>query len=134
MTYATVLKVDNSDLFLRPGMTATANITAEKVTNALLVPNAALRFTPTVKKQKAASRGASLVNQLLLRRPRRQPASQKHEDAKGTKEQKHVWVLRNGQPVPVPVRVGATNGIMTEVKSDSIEPGMALVLSTIKEN
>ncbi|OGP89016.1 MAG: hypothetical protein A2156_05060 [Deltaproteobacteria bacterium RBG_16_48_10] len=42
MTYETVLKVNNSDLSLRPGMTATADITVKKVENAILIPSAAL--------------------------------------------------------------------------------------------
>ena len=46
VTYETLLTVDNSDLLLRPGMTGTASIIIQKVDNALLVPNTALRFTP----------------------------------------------------------------------------------------
>ena len=46
VTYETVLLVDNSDLLLRPGMTATAEITVNHIANAVLVPNAALRFSP----------------------------------------------------------------------------------------
>ncbi|MCI5142585.1 MAG: efflux RND transporter periplasmic adaptor subunit, partial [Candidatus Electrothrix sp. ATG1] len=46
VTYETVLVVDNTDLALRPGMTATAEIVVRQVENALTVPNAALRFTP----------------------------------------------------------------------------------------
>ena len=49
VTYKTVLKVDNSSLALRPGMTATAVITVNKRGNVILVPNAAMRFVPTVK-------------------------------------------------------------------------------------
>ena len=44
VTYETVLSVDNSDLALRPGMTATADIIVLQVDDALIVPNAALRF------------------------------------------------------------------------------------------
>ena len=47
VTYETVLEVDNSDLLLRPGMTATAEIVTTNIQDATLVPNAALRFTPT---------------------------------------------------------------------------------------
>lgn len=47
VTYLTYLDVDNTDLSLRPGMTATATIKAKQVKDALLVPNTALRFTPT---------------------------------------------------------------------------------------
>ncbi|MGH8237260.1 MAG: efflux RND transporter periplasmic adaptor subunit, partial [Steroidobacteraceae bacterium] len=46
VTYETVLEVDNSDLLLRPGMTATAEIVTTNIKDATLVPNAALRFTP----------------------------------------------------------------------------------------
>ena len=47
VTYLTYLDVDNADLSLRPGMTATATITATQRNDVLLVPNTALRFTPT---------------------------------------------------------------------------------------
>lgn len=46
VTYETVLRVDNSDLSLRPGMTATAEIITRQLNNILLAPNAALRFAP----------------------------------------------------------------------------------------
>jgi HlyD family secretion protein len=46
VTYITWLEVDNADLSLRPGMTATATITATERNDVLLVPNTALRFTP----------------------------------------------------------------------------------------
>ncbi len=46
VSYQTVLAVNNDDLSLRPGMTATAEITTAQRDNVLLVPNAALRFTP----------------------------------------------------------------------------------------
>ena len=46
VTYEAVLAVQNEDQALRPGMTATATIATERRPGALLVPNAALRFTP----------------------------------------------------------------------------------------
>src|ERR1019366_1933794 len=46
VTYTAILSVDNSTLELRPGMTATSTITVDSVNDALLVPNAALRYTP----------------------------------------------------------------------------------------
>ncbi len=67
VTYETVLKVNNSDLSLRPGMTATAEITVKKVENAILVPSTALRFTPPVQEEKKPSAG--LVGSLLPRPP-----------------------------------------------------------------
>src|SRR4029079_1877543 len=46
VTYTAVVQVDNSDMKLRPGMTATARIITAQKTGVLRVPNAALRFRP----------------------------------------------------------------------------------------
>jgi HlyD family secretion protein len=62
VTYEAVLSVANDDLSLRPGMTATANIIAEEKTAVLLVPNAALRFTPPdVLAQENGARGGLFI-------------------------------------------------------------------------
>ena len=64
VTYKAILTVDNSDLVLRPGMTATAEITVEEVKDTLLVPNAALRYAPPVVQQ-ARQRSGGLLGLLL---------------------------------------------------------------------
>jgi hypothetical protein len=61
VTYLTYLDVDNSDLSLRPGMTATASIIATHRKDVLLVPNTALRFTPTAAGRAFWSRSAGLM-------------------------------------------------------------------------
>ena len=60
VTYETVLKVDNADLSLRPGMTATADITVQQIEEALLIPNAALRFTPPVREDRRSLAGKAV--------------------------------------------------------------------------
>ena len=127
VTYETVLKVNNSDLSLRPGMTATADITVKKVENAILVPSTALRFTPPVHEEKKPSTG--LVGSLLPRPP--SSASKHGEDATANKKQQRVWTLKDGQLSAIPVTVGSTDGIMTEVVTGDIKHGMALVVDTI---
>jgi HlyD family secretion protein len=127
VTYETVLKVSNSDLSLRPGMTATADITVKKVENAILIPSAALRFTPPVQEEIKASTG--LVGSLLPRPPR--AASKQDEDASVNKKQQRVWILKDGQLSAIPVMVGSTDGSMTEVMTGDIKPGMALVVDTV---
>ena len=107
VSYKTILKVDNDDLSLRPGMTATAEITTAKRENVLLVPNAALRFTPPA---------ATAPAEQEERQPRRQPASAAAEpDSRqapndprdnGKSGTQQVWVLRDGEPVAVPVTIG----------------------------
>jgi len=130
VTYTTVLKVDNSDLSLRPGMTATASITVNSVENAVLIPSAALRFTPPVQEEEKKSSGG-LVSMLLPRPPRFKAAER--ENAAGSKKQQNVWILREGRPVAVPVTVGATDGVMTEMRAGDLQPGMAVVVDSVME-
>ncbi|MBX3622468.1 MAG: efflux RND transporter periplasmic adaptor subunit [Rhizobacter sp.] len=131
VTYVTYLDVDNADLSLRPGMTATATITATERRDVLLVPNTALRFTPSARNgaggAPAASGGqGSIVGSLMPRMPRsgqRRPAA-----ATGsTANVRQVWVLQDGQPTMVAVTPGITDGRMTEVTGDGLKEGMAVI-------
>jgi HlyD family secretion protein len=128
VTYKTVLNVDNSDLSLRPGMTATADITINKVENAILLPNAALRFIPSIKEKDAPSSGGSLINKLLPRRHR--PPSKQRKDLTANNKLQHVWTLRDGKLIAIAVAIGTTDGRMTEVTSGDVKPGMPVVIDT----
>ena len=130
VTYETVLKVSNKDLSLRPGMTATADITVKNIKNAILLPNAALRFIPPVLKEKKPSTG--LVDSLLPRPPA-QPSRQRDDVASGRKQQK-VWTLRDNKLSAIPVAIGSTNGNVTEILSGDIKPGMDLVVDIITDS
>ncbi|MGF1455805.1 MAG: efflux RND transporter periplasmic adaptor subunit [Alphaproteobacteria bacterium] len=61
VTYEAVLAVENPDLALKPGMTATADIVVQTVRRALLVPNAALRFTPPILREAILKADAGLM-------------------------------------------------------------------------
>ena len=124
VTYKAVLRVDNSGLLLRPGMTATAVIKVKNIQNALLVPNAALRFVPPVVEEKPKS-GGSVLQSILPRRPRHNVNTMQAVSSNG-KEQK-VWTLRNGQLTSIPFTKGTSNGLMTEVIDGELEPGMEVV-------
>lgn len=126
VTYETVLKVDKQDLSLRPGMTATADIIVKRVEKAILAPSSALRYTPPVQQETRPSNG--LISTLLPRPP--MSATQQPEDAASRKQQR-VWTLKDGQLAAVPVRVGSTNGAMTEILAGEIQPGMAVVVDTV---
>jgi HlyD family secretion protein len=114
-------------------MTATADITVKKVENALLIPSAALRFTPPVqeekKKDEEKKSSGSLVGSLFPR-PSRQ-GSQKSNGSTGNKSQQRVWTLKDGQLSAVPVTIGSTDGAMTEVVAGDIQPGMAVVVDIL---
>ena len=128
VTYETVLWVDNSDLLLRPGMTATTDILVKQTNNVLLIPNAALRFTPPSEDEQASKSKGNFLSQLMPRPPR---DTKSRSRANENKNQPIVWILRDGQIIAIPVSTGSTNGIMTEVTSGGIKPGMAVIVSTM---
>lgn len=131
VTYPTVLNVDNSDLSLRPGMTATADIVVSQINDALLVPNAALRYVPPAPEEgtNVNASGGSLISKLFPRpsRPRQQ---QRTTGIRAGKDQQ-VWTLRDSEPVAVPVTTGATSGIMTEIIDGEVSSGMELIIESI---
>ncbi len=95
VTYKTILSVNNNDLALRPGMTASATITVAERRDALLVPNAALRYVPLTGEfgqPKTTSR--TNTNQ--------------------------VWSLQQEKPQPIDVQAGISNGRLTEIISGDI--------------
>jgi len=124
VTYTTVLKVNNDDLSLRPGMTATAVITTKKLENARLIPNAALRFQPPPQIVESKKNGGSLIGSLLPHPPH--PESKVNE-ANGMDKTQKVYVLEGGQIRAVPLTTGMTDGALTEVTNGSLELGMNVV-------
>jgi HlyD family secretion protein len=122
VTYLTYLDVDNTDLSLRPGMTATATITATQRKDVLLVPNAALRFAPSV----AVTAAKKNITSSLLMGP---PRNQRRGAAAGasTALAKQVWVLRDGVAVEVPVTPGISDGHMTEITGGELQVGMLVI-------
>lgn len=123
VSYLTVLTVDNNDLSLRPGMTATASIVVSERRNVLLVPSAALRFTPSTTPATVAPASGSLVNRLMPHPPR--GAAAKPSALAGTARQ--VWILRDGQPVALPVSIGASDGKQSELTAGALKAGMRVI-------
>jgi HlyD family secretion protein len=121
VTYETLMSVDNKDLLLRPGMTATADITVKEVTDVLLAPNAALRFVPPETEKKLPSRG--IVGSLF---PRPQFRGEEPPMPKGNS--KRVWVLDKDTPEAIPVTTGPTDGTWTQIISGDISPGTSLLV------
>lgn len=130
VTYQTILDVSNPDLLLRPGMTATVKITVAEIENAILVPNSALRYAPPIKEKDISSKSGSIISKLFPR-PQR-PSASKRETAKSDKKKSKVWTLKDGQPVEVPVTTGESDGIMTVITGPGVEPGMVLVVDTLR--
>jgi HlyD family secretion protein len=105
VTYEAVLQVDNSELLLRPGMTATATIVADVRHGVLSVPNAALRFAPPQLKPDQAPKPG----------------------------QRRVWILRGDEPEPVPVQTGVSDGRVTELREAKLAEGAEVLTDQIVE-
>lgn len=121
VSYKGVLQLSNQDLSLRPGMTATAQITTAYRGGVLLVPNAALRFSPPATETK---RPGSVANRLLPRMPR---MATHRGEATGANGQRRLWLLQDGRLRAVEVTAGATDGQSTEVSGAGLAPGMQVV-------
>jgi HlyD family secretion protein len=126
VTYETLLAVDNADLLLRPGMTATAEILVQRLGDVLLVPNAALRFSPPRLPGEQAKRGGGLVGMLLPRMPRTRRGNGGGHKETGPR----VWVLRDGEPAPVSLRTGVSDGTDTQVLSGDLVAGQRVIVDS----
>jgi HlyD family secretion protein len=124
VTYLAEISVNNDESLLRPGMTATANITVQSIQNALLVSNHALRFLPSTDEQSAG--GGFLFGP---------PGGNRTANTESTAalNNPHVWVMRDGKPFPISVTLGATDGKSTEIRAGQVTPGTTLIVETLKE-
>jgi HlyD family secretion protein len=110
VTYDVVIAVDNKELMLKPGMTATARIFTAEHKGVMRVPNAALRYRP------GGTRG------------RAQDGGQTVSAAAGA-EGRSVYVLKDGVPARVTVQTGLADETRTEIATGALRPGDAVVVS-----
>jgi HlyD family secretion protein len=127
VTYDAVIDVANPDLRLKPGMTANCTFVWAERDDALRIPNAAMRFRPPPEllarlNPGAGSgqrgRGANAEAAQGAGAARRGPAGGAPDPNRRT-----VWVLRNGQPQPVAIRSGVSDGSLTEVAEGELSKG-----------
>jgi len=127
VTYETVLAVDNRELLLRPGMTATAEIMINQLENVLLIDNAALRYTPSENDRMTYSdQKPGFFKRIFAKPPRSK--TEENEEKTQDKNRKEVWVLRENVLVPIKITTGLTDGIMTEVTGGNIKPGDKVII------
>lgn len=120
VTYETVVIVDNSDLLLLPGMTVSADITTKHIKDALLVPNATLRFSPPQKEEESSD--ISFFGPPPIK-----------EKVNLSTNAKRLWILKENQAIAVPIKLGDSDGINTVI----IEGDISLndkIITGIKES
>jgi HlyD family secretion protein len=131
VTYNVVVEVSNPDLVLMPGMTAYLSIVTELAENALLVPNAALRFRPAESGEApgAASAGqARAANGGNAGGGRRVPGARRGEAGAAPK----VFVIRDGELLAVPLELGISDGRRTVIRSGTLKDGDQVVVEDLK--
>ena len=126
VTYVATLDVDNTDLSLRPGMTASATIVATERTGVLLVPNTALRFTPTAATTTTAGQ-TSMLARMMPGPPRRGGRKAAGTEARAPGK-RQIWVLKDNQPVAMQVTTGISDGRSTEVSGEGLSAGLAVIV------
>ena len=105
VTYDVVVRVDNPDLKLNPGMTANVSIIVASRKDALKVPNAALRFTP-------AEKGI----------------------AKTEKKGSGVWLIENSKPKFIKLTTGMSDGNYTQLISGNIKEGDEVIVESLTKS
>ncbi|MBA4396203.1 MAG: efflux RND transporter periplasmic adaptor subunit [Syntrophus sp. (in: bacteria)] len=119
VTYIVVIKVDNPDLKLKPGMTANVSIITATQTGAIKIPNAALRFKWTA--EKAADRGKT------------GESAKKTDSAKNAPAIKTqaIWILENDKPRRIQIIPGISDGNSTEVLSGDLKEGDPVIIEAV---
>jgi len=130
VSYTTMIDVENSDLALKPGMTATVRIETARNDDTLQVPAAAVRFRPTADVLQAMghapdpttgqpARGAGATT------PRRRGAGSKASGQGG------IWTLVDGRLERVPVEIGVSDGTLVAVKAQRLTEGATVVTGVV---
>ncbi len=137
VTYEAVLSLKNDALLLRPGMTATATIVTAEKKDVLLVPNAALRFTPPkVARERSSKRGFRLGGGRRKRSGggRASPsASVSTSSRKSRDKRKVVWLPAEPEPKQLRLHIGSTDGRFSEILDDKLTVGAQVIIDVEAE-
>jgi HlyD family secretion protein len=130
VTYTAIVAVDNPDLKLRPGMTATVTIVTAKKDDVLAVPNAALRFKPPAAALGSGSASARAGNARPAGSARLRGGAPPGAAGTGGDdvERKTAYKLAGMTPVPVRLTTGVTDGSFTELIGDTLHEGDQLIV------
>jgi HlyD family secretion protein len=156
VTYTAIVDVNNPDLKLRPGMTATASILTGQARGVLRVPNTALRFQPDLTaeqltaimkktreemtaKRQASGQGqagaptnsgqgqATLGGQNAGEGPPSPEMIARMKQSARSRQMARLWVEENGQLRPIFLRTGVTDNTYTEVKWGDLKEGQKVI-------
>ncbi len=147
VTYTTIVEVANPEMKLRPGMTATVSIVTGRAENALLVPNAALRFTPTLSPEEMKEIMMHMREEMTKRRGGERPdmeagserrsqfpgmrmaaGGKETEGSSRRKQAPRVWILdETGKLRLAFFKAGVTDDSYTEVVRGTLKEGQRVI-------
>lgn len=122
VTYVVVVTVDNSDLKLKPGMTANVSIEVARKDDVLKLPPAALRFKPKTKGDETKAKSGGERGGAGMQRPTSPGGGRKA----GVGQQ--VYILKDNKPTAVPVKTGIANNSSIELLESTLKEGDEVVV------
>lgn len=127
VSYDVIIEVSNPELLLKPGMTANVTVLVDQRVNILKVPSGAMRFRPSLEKEKKESSSKSNEGMNIARNlPPSENMNPDKMNPSGLRKtgQTALWILnQQGKPEPVPVQTGISDGTFTQVISDNLKEG-----------
>ena len=132
VTYVAVVRIDNKELLLKPGMTANVQFLVSRKEDVLTIPNMAMRFKPPEEKEEAQellrreqSRTAPKVGE---RRTSRQSAAGGSGVGGGGTRRARIYLLKDDKAQPVEIQLGITDGSRTEVRSGDVKENDPVII------
>jgi HlyD family secretion protein len=135
ITYTVVVETDNSDGKLLPYMTANLDFEIDRHPNALRVPNAALRWQPAPQQVAPDARADFLKSQRAASgAPSAAQATKPTDKAKDSHDRGRVWIEDGEFVRPVKVRIGLSDGVMTEITGGDLADNTPVVIGEAHDN
>jgi len=131
VTYTVEIMTDNSSGRLLPYLTANVKFELNRLNNVLMVPNAALRWTPSAEQIDPAARDSFQARMPDSKRPgganppARGPQSRSASDTGPTRGT--LWAVEGKYVRPIPVQVGPSDNLMTQVQGEGATEGLVIV-------
>ncbi len=129
VTYTVEVTTDNSNGRLLPYLTANVQFELDRRSNVWLVPNAALRFKPAAEQVAAGSRetmpGSGAGKEKTKGDP--SPAAERAAAPDEPSGRSELWLPEGDRVRPVAVRVGLSDGTLTEVAGEPLADGLMVV-------
>lgn len=137
VTYDVVIKVDNTDMRLKPGMTANVSVIVASREAVLKIPNAALRFRPTEKdgvnprpttERTSGGPPGKTIREGTAGQLAGPPSAVRR--ISGPRPYA-VWILDKGQPKRIAITLGISDGAFTEVASGDLREGHEVIVESL---